>query len=478
MKILFVSAEVAPYAKVGGLADVAGSLPKALSKLGVDIRIAMPKYKIIEEEKFSLKSIVKNLAIPFKNTKKKVEILEGSLKGEIPVYFIKNKEYFERDEIYGATDDIERFTIFCKAVLEMLEKIDFIPDVIHTNDWHTALIPVYLKTLYKDKYKNISSVFTIHNLGYQGITEFEYLKIMGIPEEEFTMEKLEFYGKVNLMKGGIVYSDIVTTVSEKYAEEIQTKEYGEGLEGVIHAKKQKLFGIINGIDYEEVNPLTDKRIFVNYDLNTIEKKVENKLYLQKEQNMEINRDIPLIGLISRLASQKGLDLVSEAIEEMMQENLQFVLLGKGDIYYENLFKEISKKYPHKTGINLKFDIELAQKIYAGADMFLMPSRYEPCGLGQMFALRYGTIPIVRKTGGLADTVTDFNEINKQGNGFVFEEYTKEALFSTIKRALRVYQNKSDWKKLIENAFEGDYSWENSARKYLKIYEKAIRKEGD
>lgn len=474
MKILFVSAEVSPYAKVGGLADVAGSLPKALKKLGIDIRIAMPKYKIIDEKKFSLEKI-KKLSVPFKESRENVEILEGRLK-DVCVYFIKSKKYFEREEIYGAEDDIERFTVFCRAVVEMLEKIDFIPDLIHTNDWHTSLIPIYLKTLYKNKYKNIASVFTIHNLGYQGITEFENLKIMGIPEEEFTMEKLEFYQKVNLLKGGIVYSDIVTTVSEKYAQEIQTKEYGEGLEGVLYAKKHKLFGIINGIDYEEANPLTDKRIYVNYDLSTIEKKLENKLYLQKDQNMEVNKDIPLIGMISRLASQKGLDLVSEIIDQMMQEDLQFVLLGKGDFYYEDLFKKIGEKYPHKTGINLKFDIELAQKIYAGADMFLMPSRYEPCGLGQMFALRYGTIPIVRKTGGLADTVTDFNPINKQGNGFVFEEYSKEALFSTIKRALQIYKNKKDWRKLLENAFEGDYSWENSAKKYLEIYKKALEKE--
>ena len=457
MKILLCSSEVVPFAKTGGLADVAGSLPLYLKKLKADIRVCMPKYKCVN-----------------------VKGRKAKMAGSIPVYFIQNDKYFNRPFLYGTEkgdypDNLERFSFFSKAVLELLKKEDFKPDVIHCNDWQTALIPVYLKTIYKDDtfYKDIKTVLTIHNMAYQGTFAKEQYPAIGIGWEHFHMEGLEFYGIVNLMKGGLVFSDYITTVSPTYSKEIQTSEFGCKLEGVLAKRKDALAGILNGIDYDEWNPGQDKELFRRYSHSLAADKVYNKVGLQKECGLPVQPDIPLLGVVGRLAHQKGFDILAEKINEICSMNLQFVLLGTGDEVYHKLMHDIAKKYPKKTSINIKFDAILAKRIYAGSDMFLMPSRYEPCGLGQLISLRYGTIPIVRKTGGLADTITEFNIQTQEGNGFIFEEYSAEELLNAIKRALDVYKDRKLWLNLVKKAMEYDFSWDSSAKEYIKLYKKVV-----
>ncbi len=462
MKILFVSSEVTPFAKTGGLADVAGSLPLALEKLGIEVKVVLPKYRII------------------KAAGAKTTIGSG-----IEVFFIENQKYFDRDQLYGDKfgdypDNLERFAYFSKACLELAKKIYASggkPDVIHCNDWQSSLIPVYLKTLYKDDpfFQNIKTVLTIHNLSYQGLFDKSQFPKSGLGQELFGIDGLEFYGKVNVLKGGILFSDLITTVSPTYSKEIQTQEFGCGLEGVLMRRSNDLYGIINGIDYDIWNPRTDKYIAKNYTADSVEDKYINKEDLQKTGKLKVDKRIPLIGIISRLADQKGLDLISAIIGDLLKSNIQFVLLGAGDNKYHVLFEKIAKLYPRKASINLKFDAVLAQKIYSGCDMFLMPSRFEPCGLGQMICLRYGTIPIVRSTGGLKDTIQDFNEKAMSGNGFAFSEYSSSELLKTVKRALSAYKDKGLWQKLVKKAMGYDFSWESSAKEYLDLYDKALSK---
>ncbi|MDD5448967.1 MAG: glycogen/starch synthase, partial [Candidatus Omnitrophica bacterium] len=411
MKILFVSSEVVPFAKTGGLADVAGSLPIFLEKSGVEIKIAMPKYKTI-----------------------KVKGDRATLGKGVEVLFIENDKFFNREQLYGDKfgdypDNLERFSYFSRQCLELIKKIGFKPDVIHCNDWQSSLIPVYLKTQYKTDpfYSNIKTMLTIHNLSYQGLFDASQFQKTGLDAGLFGMDGLEFYGKVNILKGGILFSDIITTVSPTYSREIQTKEFGYGLEGVLKSRANRIYGILNGIDYNLWNPKMDRHIAKMYDAAHIDDKGANKENLQKESALTVNRDIPLIGLISRLADQKGLDLISAVIGDLLKTKIQFICLGTGDEKYHILFERIAKLYPKKASINLKFDAVLAQKIYAGSDMFLMPSRFEPCGLGQMIALRYGTIPIVRLTGGLKDTIQEYDPATGEGNGFAFSGYSSDEL---------------------------------------------------
>lgn len=457
MKVLFCASEVVPFVKTGGLADVAGSLPPHLKKLKTDIRIVMPKYGSIKE----------------KGQKAK-------LGRNIPVYFIKNAQYFDRPYLYGTEkgdylDNLDRFSFYCKSVLELLKKENFKPDVIHCHDWQSALVPVYLKTIYKDDpfYKNIKTVFTIHNMAYQGVFPKDQYPKIGLGWEYFNIEGFEFYGMVNLMKAALIFADFITTVSPTYSNEIQSPEFGCKLEGVLSKRKDSLAGILNGIDYDEWNPKTDKELFKKYSSGQAASKVFNKTGLQKECGLLVNPDVPLLGLVGRLAHQKGLDILAEKIDQLCSMNLQFVLLGTGDEVYHKIMQDIAKKYPKNTSINIRFDNILAKKIYAGSDMFLMPSRYEPCGLGQLISLRYGTIPVVRKTGGLADTISEFNPSTHQGNGFIFEQYSSEELFNTIKRALDVYGDKKLWLSLVKKAMENDFSWGNSAKEYIKLYKKII-----
>lgn len=478
MKVLFVSAEASPFAKTGGLADVAGSLPKELAQLGHDVRLAMPKYKSIignfeyvtdfpvQIDNYNETCVVRKTEVKYKS--------RNNSKG-LPVYFIDSYKYFDRDGIYGHFDDAERFVFFCKAVLKMLPKIGFKPDIIHCNDWHTGPICLLLNETYVNDefYNDISTIFTIHNLQYQGNFSNYVVKLLNVGYEVFTPEKSEFYGMFNFMKTGIVYSDIISTVSAVYAKEIQTHEYGERLEGLLSKRSDNLYGIVNGISYEEFNPETDTAIAKNFGIANFKDKKENKTALQQKMGLPL-RDVPLIGLISRLSGQKGLNLVIEKIDEMIARDIQFVLLGTGDDYYQEQFKRIAQRHQDKTAIYIGFDSQLAQLIYAGSDMFLMPSRFEPCGLGQIISLRYGTVPIVRATGGLAETIIDYNEHDKNSNGFSFINFSSDEMLDAIDRALAVYNEKPDeWDKLVVRALESDFSWNKSAKKYENLYLKAI-----
>lgn len=474
LNILLAAAEVTPFAKTGGLADVAGSLPKALFQMGHDVRIVMPKYKQITVGDYLL-----DYPVEINHHLETGIVRETKLKGkdyEIPVYLIDNYKYFHRDGIYCLGDDAERYNFFCKAVLGMLPRIDFRPDVIHCNDWQCGLIPLSLATKNDEDpfYRQIATVFTIHNLQYQGTFPKQILRVVGLGDEFFTPDRLEFYGEVNFMKAGIIYADIINTVSEKYALEIQTPDFGERLDGLLRQRAHDLYGIVNGLDYEEYNPATDPRIYTNYSIDTIDLKYKNKTGLQKEMGLTPG-NAPLIGIITRLVDQKGLDLISAVFDQIMSLGVQFVLLGSGEDYYQKLFLELKLRYPQQASINLGFNVELAQKIYAGADMFLMPSRFEPCGLGQLIALRYGTIPIVRAVGGLADTIQDYNEDQAKGNGFSFKPYKETVLLETIKRAQHLYEQPDKWRRLMVTAMKSDYSWGKSAQEYVQLYEKAISK---
>ncbi|MCX7711534.1 MAG: glycogen synthase GlgA [Clostridia bacterium] len=481
LKILYVSAEVSPFAKTGGLADVAGSLPQTLAAMGNDVRVVMPRYKTIK----SGMSYVADFPVVMGDRRETciVRETETNYKADgktmkMPVYFIDSYHYYDREGIYCYMDDADRFVFFCKAVLEMLPRINFQPDVIHCNDWHTGPICLLLKEKYKRYpfYSNMSAVFTIHNLEYQGHFSKDTLRVLNMGEDVFTPEKAEFYGGFNFMKAGLVYTDIINAVSETYAEEVKTERYGEKMEGLLNKRAKDLYGIVNGISYEEFNPAEDPKIYKNYSLENYEDKKQNKYALQKEVGLP-KSDKPLIGIVHRLTAQKGLDLILDVMDEIMESDVQFVLLGLGDPYYENKFKEYAEKYPDKMKVIIEFNVTLAQRIYSGSDVFLMPSRFEPCGLGQLISLRYGTIPIVRSTGGLADTVLDFNADEKQGNGFTFTDYTSEAFLNALKRAIKVYNQKPEaWDMLIQRALESDFSWKTSAEKYLKLYKLAVEKQ--
>ena len=404
------------------------------------------------------------------------DVYEAVIPGtDVPVYFISNEKYFGRDGLYqdkgvDYPDNLERFTFYCKATLEFLKKIEWKPEIINANDWQSALIIMYLKTLYKSDpfFAGTATVYSVHNMGYQGTFPADQLHITGLGWEYFTPDTLEFWGKVALTKAGFVYADVINTVSETYSKEIQTAEYGHGLEGLIKSRAADVYGIVNGIDYDLWNPEIDKLITRQYGTKNISLKADNKKTLQMKNGLP-QTDVPVIGIISRLADQKGFDILAADIEKIMHLKLQIVLLGTGEPKYHALFKEMKAKYPDHLGLNLGFDAALAQLIYAGSDMFLMPSRYEPCGLGQLISYKYGTVPIVRKTGGLADTVIDGR------TGFVFEEYTSSALHDAIKRAIEAYKDKKLWKELMIKDMNLDYSWDSSAKKYTDLYKKALSK---
>lgn len=474
LKILFVSPEVAPFAKTGGLADVSGSLPKALSARGHDVRVALPRYRQVKEVPY-----LTDLPVEMDGSLETAVVRQATLKGEprVPVYLVDNYKYFYRDGMYGYSDDDARFNFFCKAVLSMLPWLEFQPDIIHCNDWQTAPIPLFLKVKVQDSphFRHTATIFTIHNLQYQGRFDKHTLKTMALGEEFFTPERLEFYGKVNFMKAGLLYADLINTVSKKYALEIQTPEMGEGLDGLLRKRSQDLYGILNGIDYEEFNPSSDPRIKANYDADSLERKKINKQALQKEMELP-ERDVPLLGFISRLVAQKGLDLLAAILDPLLNQDVQFILLGSGEDYYQQLFSRYKLKYRQKMAVKIGFDPELAQRIYAGCDMFLMPSRFEPCGLGQMISLRYGTVPIVRATGGLEDTITDYHQDPARGNGFSFVNYNPQDLLETIGRALQVYREQPQaWQELVRRGLAADFSWSASAAQYEEIYLKALEK---
>ena len=474
LKVLIVSSEAAPFVKSGGLGDVAGSLPKALKALGADVRVVIPKYKKIKTEHYINIEFLGSFNVKLGWRTQKAGIL---LKNEdVPVYFVENDYYFGRDGLYGYDDDNERFAFFSKAVIDMLPFVDFIPDIIHCNDWQTGPVSMVLKESYKkiSYLKNIKTLYTIHNLQYQGNFDPASLEMFDLPSYLYDNGTVEFYGRMSYMKSGIEYSDVVSTVSETYAKEIQTEEYGYGFDGIMRSVSGRLKGIINGIDYKENDPETDKRIEVNFGVDTIEKKKENKKLLQRSLGLE-ERDVPMICMISRLANQKGFDILAGAMETLMQNDIQFVLLGTGEKEYEDMFRYYEDRWKGRFCSCIMFDDVLAQRIYASGDMFLMPSRFEPCGLGQMFSLRYGTVPVVRKTGGLADTVTHFDPETSKGNGFLFETYDSGGIIWAVGEALKTYENKDSWNRLVKNCMETKLSWEDSAKKYIALYNEMLNK---
>ncbi|MBU0704444.1 MAG: glycogen synthase [Chloroflexi bacterium] len=474
LKILFLAAEAVPFAKVGGLADVAGSLPQAIQALGHDVRLMIPRYGTIRSDQFRLEKIGDPLLIPVGPGTERVHLVGSMLDAKVPVYLIWDEHYFSsRDQIYGFEDDAQRFTVFGRGALAALRSLDWKPDIIHTNDWHTGIVPTWLNTEGRQDpfYADIATLFTIHNLAYQGIAgrliltfaQMEYVKHLPVEQP----------GTVNWMAQGIAHADLVNTVSERYAEEILTPEMGMGLAPLLQERKTRLFGVVNGIDYEQWNPATDTHIPHRFDSNTLDQRVTNKTALQQQARLPVRPEVPLVGMVTRLDKVKGMDLLEPVLEWLLaqERKVQFVLLGTGDPQYHEMFQQVQARFPNRMRAFLKFDDALARRIYAGADMFLMPSGVEPCGLGQMIAMHYGCIPIVRATGGLADTVTDKRG---RGTGFTFTEYTSEACQAALTRALNAYDNKKAWRRMQQRGMAIDFSWSASAKKYIKLYHQAIK----
>lgn len=482
MRIVFAASEMAPFAKTGGLADVIGSLTGEIYALGHEVSVFIPRYRNIDSHKLGLKAAAESIEVPVGTDREKGKILFYQLANGVKVYFVEHPEYFTREGYYGDSqgdypDNDRRFIFFQRAVLEGLKAMNFKPDVIHCHDWQTALIPVYLKTLYAGDpfFSKVKSVFTIHNLGYQGNFPPDSVPTTGLSWDQYRMDRLEFYGKISFIKGGLIDADIVTTVSERYSQEIQTKEFGAGMEGVLAKRKDHVFGIVNGIDPEEWNPESDTDLPAAFTAKKIEKKYLNKAELQKEDHLKVDPKAPLIGMVTRLVDQKGIDILLPALTAMMDMGVQFVLLGTGEERYHHILREFAKKNKGRASVHILFDMRMAKLIYAGCDMLLVPSYYEPCGLGQMIALRFGTIPVVRATGGLADTVQDFDPKTSQGTGFVFKDYTPEALTDAVRRAVETYKNEKKWADLVQSAMACDFSWGASAKKYISLYESTTKK---
>ncbi|MBN1458695.1 MAG: glycogen synthase GlgA [Armatimonadetes bacterium] len=475
LKVLFCTSEAVPYAKTGGLADVAGALPPALAKLGHDVRLALPKYREVDSAKIGSSPVGKPFDVRVGGSSFRVQVESSDAIEGIHTYLVDCPELFDRDGLYGHPDDHVRFALFCRALLQFVAEGDWCPDVIHGNDWQAALLPVLLKTEYArhPDLSRIGTLHTIHNLAYQGAFDKSVLEEVGLDSSLFTVDKLEFYGQVNFLKGGLVFADLLNTVSKKYAEEIQTDEFGERLEGVLGTRREDLYGILNGLDYEHWNPASDSYLESQFDAENLAGKAACKAQLQRRFELPERPDAPVLGLVSRLAAQKGLNLLAEALPYLLRLDVQFVLLGTGEQYYHDLLAGLAAEYPDKMGLALTFDNALAHQIYAGSDMFLMPSHYEPCGLGQMISLRYGTIPVVRSTGGLADTIDEFNPETGEGNGFSFEDFSAVALLGAITRGLFLIRNTPAWSQLVHNAMAADFSWERSAGQYADLYERAV-----
>jgi starch synthase len=483
MKIVFVASESVPYSKTGGLADVVGALPKALAGLGYEVEVFLPRYKITKPG--TVVPGAGDVTVPLSGGFKFASIqLAGEANG-VRTYLMECPELFDRDQLYMANgkdypDNAERFAAFSMAALEFIKRSSTAPAVIHCHDWQSALVPVYLRSLYATDpfYGKTSVLFTIHNIGYQGLFPPEMMPRISISKDLFKIEGLEYYGKVNLLKGGIVFSDFVSTVSRKYAQEIQTDEFGHGLEGVLRSRADHLVGILNGVDYEDWNPATDKLIPANYTPEDMQgKEACKKTLLEKlgAQNPILER--PVLGIVSRFVRQKGFDLIAQVADELMREELYIAALGTGEPEYEKLFRSLAEKHPGKFLVKVAYDNTLAHEIEAGADMFLMPSRYEPCGLNQIYSMKYGTVPVVRATGGLDDTVQPFD--GDKGTGFRFRQYSPVALLACLQRAIATFRDREAWAKLQQNCMQEDFAWTQSARQYADLYENlyATRSQG-
>ncbi len=481
-RILFAASEAVPFIKTGGLADVTGSLPQYFDKEEYEVRIILPKYLCIEEEMRKKMRFLCHFYVNLGWRKQYAGIFETKYQG-ITYYFVDNEYYFAGEHPYhNLHEDVEKFAYFSKAVLEALPYLDYCPDIIHCHDWQTGLIPVFLHTLYGDEnyYAGIKTVFSIHNMKFQGRWHLQaVMDVTGLPEQIFVPDKLESYGEANYLKGGVIYADAVTTVSPTYAFEITTQQGGEGLDGLMRQVSDKLYGILNGIDTEVYNPQTDSYIRAQFsEKDVIRQKAKNKSALQEEMGLEQNPEAMLIGIVSRMTSQKGFDLIAYVMDELMeQENVQFVVLGTGEEQYENMFRYFEEKYPKRLKANIGYSEDVAHRIYASCDTFLMPSLFEPCGLSQMMSMRYGTIPIVRETGGLKDTVTPYNEYERTGNGFSFANYNAHEMLHVIRYALEIFEKRrTEWEGLIKRAMAEDNSWENSAKCYQELYLRILQQD--
>ncbi len=483
LRVVIATPEAVPFAKTGGLADVAGALPKSLQALGCDVRLIMPYYRMVRDSGLPLQYLGEEIDVPVGNEIIKADLYQAQLTKEIPVYLVGRDEYFDRASLYGTSkgdyfDNLERFIFFSRAVLILCKHLKLPPDVLHLHEWQTGLIPAYLSSLYRDDpfYSATATVFTIHNIAYQGLFRKEKFSLTGLPLEMYNPEGIEFWERINLMKAGIVYANVINTVSQKYSDEIQTPDYGYGLEGILRKRKGDLYGILNGVDYQDWDPAHDRHLAAPYDANDLAGKKKCKKDLLNEFKLPASlENVPLLGVISRLADQKGFDLLEDILDDLFALEVGFVLLGTGDKKYHDLFTEVARKYPRKAGIRIAYDDRLAHKIEAGADLFLMPSKYEPCGLNQIYSLRYGTIPIVRATGGLDDTITPYDPKTGRGNGFKFKDYEAEEFMAEIKRALSLYRQPQHWKQILQNAMTADFSWQRSAQAYVQLYRKAIAK---
>jgi starch synthase len=486
VRILFATPEALPFAKTGGLGDVTGTIPRHLRAMGHDVAVVMPLYRAARAKAKDLRGPLGSFVIDVHDRRAEGRIFEATAPGGVPFYFVECDPYFDRPQLYGTAegdfpDNAERFTFFSRSVLELLSALSATQappfDLLHVHDWQTALVPVYLRTLYAERpfAPPLATLLTIHNLAYQGLFWHWDMKLTGLDWSLFTPERLEFYGKVNFLKGGIVFADAINTVSRTYAKEIQTVEFGYGLEGVLRARAQDLTGILNGVDYDEWNPETDPLIPAHYGPADATPKATCKAVLQAEFQLRADPAVPLIGMVTRLADQKGLDIFAKAIDEIMALELQVAILGTGDERYHRLLMELADQYREKLAVRLAFDNRLAHLVEAGADMFLMPSRYEPCGLNQLYSLKYGTVPIVRATGGLADTITDVLRNGDSANGFVFQDYSPHALAETVARAVACFGDKRRWKKIMATGMAQDWSWSRSAAEYADLYARIIAK---
>jgi starch synthase len=482
MHIAFVASEGVPFSKTGGLADVVGALPRALAALGHQVSVYLPRYR--QTKLTEPVTVVRSITIPFDDKYRFASVVTGGTQGGVRFYFVEYPPYFDRDALYGTPagdypDNAERYALFSRAVIEA-SKILGVPHVFHCHDWQSALVPILLRTVYAEDpaLRETATVFTIHNMGYQGLFPPETLPLLMLPWDLFTMSKMEFFGQVNFLKGALTYSDYVTTVSRKYSQEIQTAEYGFGLEGVLHDRSSTVSGILNGVDYEEWSPQTDKFAAAKFSPQDLAGKAKCKQDLLATFGMPAaDAKLPVIGIVSRFAAQKGFDLISQIADRLAREQMIMVALGAGDKPYEEMFLRLHKQFPNKIAVKVAYDNAMAHKIEAGADMFLMPSRYEPCGLNQIYSLKYGTVPIVRATGGLDDTIEPWDARTGKGTGFKFTEYIGESLLLTIKQALQGYSDQTSWQVLMRNGMNKDFSWNASAREYGKIYEKVRQLRG-
>ena len=477
MHVAFAASEGVPFSKTGGLADVVGALPRALSGLGHQVSVYLPRYR--QTKLSDAATVVRSITVPFDDKYRFASVVAGGTQSGVRFYFVDYPPYFDRDALYGTPagdypDNAERFALFSRAVLEA-SKILGVPHVFHCHDWQSALLPVLLRTVYAEDpaFRDAATVFTIHNMGYQGLFPPETLPLLMLPWDLFTMSRMEFFGQVNFLKGALTYSDYVTTVSRKYSQEIQTAEYGFGLEGVLRDRASTVSGILNGVDYDEWSPETDKFTVAKFSPEDLSGKAKCKQDLLATFGMpKADLKLPVIGIVSRFAAQKGFDLISQIMDRLAREEMIVVALGTGDKPYEEMFVRLNKQFPNKIAVKVAYDNAIAHKIEAGSDMFLMPSRYEPCGLNQIYSLKYGTVPVVRATGGLDDTIEPWDARSGKGTGFKFNEYNGESLLLTIKQALVAFRDQTSWQVLMRNGMNRDFSWNASAREYAKVYERA------